>query len=436
MKIQNKWIICLSITMLMGLANLTVLNGMEKQRAGVFEDIGSLPQELQASILQEAGIGVIFRSLPQELQKHILLYHGTIEFLAHEPIRLKDEYGGHFDVVWSVAISGDKVATASWSTVSVWDIKTGQKLLEKYAGPVASSVALNGNIMAAGTTDGLVQIWDVRDIEDKPLREFKGHTKRVWAVAIYGDNLISASQDKTAKIWNIKTGKIIHTLQHTDPVSSIAISGDILFTGSADNTIRMWNIKTGKLLHTLKGHTDTVYSIAVSGNKLVSGSWDKTIKIWDINTRKLLHTLNMNTEVRGVAISGNKLAVGLNDYTAKIYDLNTYQLLQTLKGHKSSITAIAIDDDTVVTGSADKNAKIWSLRDPFKGTIEDNPLLWIIQETTIPQLDLIKRACEATEKQQNFVIDFPSEDAKIILSFPVHVRKYLLARLNIKRYEK
>ena len=71
---------------------------------------------------------------------------------------------------------------------------------------------------------------------------------------------------------------------HSDTVYSVAISRDglTLASGSRDRTIKLWNPHTGKLLHTLTGHANAVNSVAISpdGQTIVSGSVDKTIKIW------------------------------------------------------------------------------------------------------------------------------------------------------------
>src|SRR5205814_641468 len=77
-----------------------------------------------------------------------------------------------------------------------------------------------------------------------------GHTDAVTGCAISpgGDWIVSASHDKTLKVWDAHTGQLRMTLQgHTDDVSGCAISpsGDWIVSASGDNTLKVWNARTG-----------------------------------------------------------------------------------------------------------------------------------------------------------------------------------------------
>ena len=78
-------------------------------------------------------------------------------------------------------------------------------------------------------------------------------------------------------------------------VLSVAISpdGQTLASGGVEGTIKLWNLKTGRLLHTFIGHKHHVSSVAISpdGQTLASGCHDWKIKLWNLNTRELLFTL-------------------------------------------------------------------------------------------------------------------------------------------------
>jgi WD40 repeat protein len=123
--------------------------------------------------------------------------------------------------------------------------------------------------------------------EIQPIHTLMGHSHIVNSLTITANAkyLVSGSQDKTIKVWNLVNGELIHTLKgHRDIVNTVALSPDeqIIASGSADKTIKLWHLETGELLGTFSGHGNTVTALTftASGEMLVSGSLDKTIKIW------------------------------------------------------------------------------------------------------------------------------------------------------------
>jgi len=97
---------------------------------------------------------------------------------------------------------------------------------------------------------------------------------------------VSGSLDTRIKVWDLTTGKEIHTLEgHTGWVKSLKISSDsnILFSASY-KAIKIWDLITGKAITTLNGHTSSIDSISISpdGQTLVSGGEDRAIQIWGV----------------------------------------------------------------------------------------------------------------------------------------------------------
>src|SRR4028119_1707473 len=101
------------------------------------------------------------------------------------------------------------------------------------------------------------------------LRTLSGHTDSVKAVAIAPDGLtaISASWDKTLKIWDTETGTEVRTLiGHTNRVQAVAIApdGKTAISSSYDNTLKIWDTETGTEVRTLTGHTGWVNAVAIA----------------------------------------------------------------------------------------------------------------------------------------------------------------------------
>ena len=97
--------------------------------------------------------------------------------------------------------------------------------------------------------------------------------------------LITGSYDRTARVWNLETGREIHCLTgHTRAVRALQFDEVKLITGSMDHTMRVWDWRTGKCLRVLEGHTEGVVCLNFDSNVLASGSVDTTVKVWNFRT--------------------------------------------------------------------------------------------------------------------------------------------------------
>ena len=123
------------------------------------------------------------------------------------------------------------------------------------------------------------------------IRTFDGHGAWVEACAVSPDGrrIVSASWDKTLKLWDLATGSCEATLAgHGDRVNACAISPDgrRIVSGSADKTLKLWDAATGSCEATLKGHDDrsTPAPSRPTGTRIVSASDDGTLRLWDAAT--------------------------------------------------------------------------------------------------------------------------------------------------------
>jgi TIR domain/WD domain, G-beta repeat len=253
--------------------------------------------------------------------------------------------------------------------------------LKGHDGDVSSvAFATNGNILASGGADKTVRIWE--PITSKLVSTFSGHDGPVTSVAISRDGrtLASASKDHTIRVWNIASGELLHVLSsHTDAVFSIAFpwhsdsDANMLASGSADKTIKLWDAASGRLVQTLTGHTDAVFSVAVSPDSrmLLSGSADKSIRFWRVaDGQERARYTDHSGAVAAVANSvyWQTTASGGWDRTVRLWDNSNGVLARTLNGHDGPVVAIAFTPDghTLASGSWDQTVKLW---DPATGRL-------------------------------------------------------------------
>ncbi len=256
-------------------------------------------------------------------------------------------------------------------------IETSTNTASKIAPPIRQSLS---NLEKVETSSP-IELSSTQYTETFHLKHIlTGHSKGVNSVAISpdGQTLVSGSDDKTIRVWNLHSGELLRTLRghsgwviRADGVMSVAISSDEQTLGSGggdDKTVRVWNLHSGELLRTFKGHKDWVRSVAISpdGNTIISGSDDKTIKVWNLQTGALLHTLARHEGfVISVAISpdGNTIISGSRDKTVRVWSLHSGELLNTLTGHEGFVrVAISPDGQTLVSGGgSDKTVRVWDL---------------------------------------------------------------------------
>lgn len=214
----------------------------------------------------------------------------------------------------------------------------------------------------SGSWDKTIKVWDL--ITHKLLTSFTGHTYGVNALITCKDKLYSGSWDNTIKVWSLPSGKLEHTLTgHRYGVDSLVAYEGFLYSGSWDNTIKVWDLQYHHFVCTLRSHDECVYALAAGEGKLFSGSWDKTIKIWDLRHLELVATLTGHSDfIYALLYFEGYLYSGSSDKTIKVWDLRRHGEVTTLFGHTKPVYALAIRKGKLYSGSDDKSVKVWDLR--------------------------------------------------------------------------
>ena len=137
------------------------------------------------------------------------------------------------------------------------------------------------------------------DINYEKTKETKCHNSIISRVLNLNNHFLTASIDKTIKLWHKSSFTCSKTFQeHQDQVSDILMLTNELFaSASHDKTIRIWNINQEKSLQTLSGHSDKINCLKLlPKGLLVSGSSYGCIKVCYYENGECMKTLEMNIQ--------------------------------------------------------------------------------------------------------------------------------------------
>ncbi|MBI3822361.1 MAG: WD40 repeat domain-containing protein [Planctomycetes bacterium] len=239
--------------------------------------------------------------------------------------------------------------------------------------PDGKRVVVGGN----HRNGGVLQAWEVAD--NKYLRDFKGHTDEVWAVAVSpdGKSIASGSQDKTARIWDFATGNEITQLpKFAGRVTAVAFSPDnkTLLAASFDKSAVLYDIEAKKVKFTLKAHTDVVLGVAFSpdGKTCATVGKDKTVVIWNPDTGKIVRGMKFPDSFSSVTFTPDSKKIlfaggaeGKGDHSIKMIDLTEAKGKALMfKGHENSVLALSLTKDGKTLASCgyeDKTVRVWDV---------------------------------------------------------------------------
>ncbi len=247
-----------------------------------------------------------------------------------------------------------------------------QAVLTGHCDVVLSAVySPDGTRIVTASFDKTARIWDART--GVQLTVLAGHGEIVVSAGYSPDGLriVTASADKTARIWDAQTGAQLAVLSgHGDRVNSAAYSpdGTRIVTASADKTARIWDTLTGTPLAVLSGHGGRVTAAAYSpdGTRIVTASWDKTARIWDARSGKQLMVLSGHSQglwSASYSADNTRIVTASGDETARIWDAQTGAQLAVLSGGNFlTSAAYSPDGSRIVTASRDRTARIFDAR--------------------------------------------------------------------------
>ena len=206
----------------------------------------------------------------------------------------------------------------------------------------------------------------------------EAHTECVYTIQYSGKHLVSGSRDRTLRIWDLDTQRLIRKplIGHNGSVLCLQFDDsekeDIIVSGSSDTDVIIWQFSTGKMIKKLsRAHKESVLNLKFDHRFLVTCSKDKTIKIW---SRNELRPGDEDYPIKGLQGGGKcpSYIVDLTSYSKsmdfaeqltdkQMQRLPRFTALMTIESHGAAVNAVHIHKDQLVSASGDRSLMIWNI---------------------------------------------------------------------------
>lgn len=258
--------------------------------------------------------------------------------------------------------------------------------LSGHGARVNSVLALNDqNFIISCSDDRTIRIWNIQ----KSFQEYFiiAHESSISNIVLNKENslIVSSSDDCTVRVWSLlqKSREITITKvpifqKYREPAVCSTGSADLnlLVLGFFDGSLRTWNLKLNKTCVYMNAHKDSVSHLNLNGSLLASCSADTTLIIWGLEGLAKLHVINLECILTRCVISNDFLYIVAAGYDKSIYVWSNLakRMLIELSGHSGDVTCVQYfkSERLIASASGDSSVRLWSTDDKvqehiFKG---------------------------------------------------------------------
>ncbi|KAI1439033.1 hypothetical protein GGR50DRAFT_219951 [Xylaria sp. CBS 124048] len=195
----------------------------------------------------------------------------------------------------------------------------------------------------------------------------EGHNECIYSLQYNADYLVSGSRDRTLRIWNLHSKRLVRPplTGHHGSVLCLQFDSDpaedLIVSGSSDSDVILWRFSTGVIMKRLqRAHRESVLNVKFDKRILVTCSKDKTIKIFN---RLPLRPGQMGYDADSEVISSVPINVRTYGYDDSPLDQlaikRPYTMIACLEGHGAAVNAVQICGREIVSASGDRNIRLW-----------------------------------------------------------------------------
>ncbi|XP_076922116.1 uncharacterized protein LOC143583787 [Bidens hawaiensis] len=241
-------------------------------------------------------------------------------------------FEGHKGAVWSCCLDMNALRAASTSadfTAKLWDALTGDVLHSFDHKHIVRTCSFSEDthFLLTGGFEKILRVFDLNRPEASP-REIEHSPGSIRTVLwLHSDQTIlsSCSDSGGVRLWDVRSGKLVHTLETKSPVTSAEVSKDDRYITTADGS---------------------------------------SVKFWDANHFGLVKSYDMPCNVESASLEpkfGDKFIAGGDDMWIRLFDFNTGEEIGCNKGHHGPVHCVRFSPggESYASGSEDGTIRIW-----------------------------------------------------------------------------
>ncbi|PXF47770.1 Periodic tryptophan protein 1-like [Gracilariopsis chorda] len=233
------------------------------------------------------------------------------------------------------------------------------------------------NLVAVGMFTPGIEVWDIDQVNNlEPVASLGGYgASSVVKDALAAANKVRAGGSRKRKK---KPQLKLRDGSHTDAVMSLSWNStqrEYLASGSADHTVKVWDIESAHCASTFSHHDGKVQAVAFHPSEaelLLTGSFDKTVQVLDVRDPGKKGKWSVNADVETCAWGHGQLSnvviTTTEDGYVSVFDSRMAgkdaSPLSRWQAHKGAVSSCAVSRDIpglMVTGSVDKQIKVWDI---------------------------------------------------------------------------
>ncbi|MCP4546709.1 MAG: PQQ-binding-like beta-propeller repeat protein [bacterium] len=290
------------------------------------------------------------------------------------------------------------------------------RTLEGHTDWIRAVAVIDDQRVVSASDDRTLRVWNV--VTGEPLRTFEGHQGWVRAVAVINKQwIVSAADDETLRVWEPHSNKELKIWEEKAGICALAVIGENrIVTALRDSTLRLLDVFTGEESRRFEGHKHWVRAVAVNNKgRMASGSEDNTVRVWDLDTGESQRTLEGHSGgVTAVAwVDEHRIVSASADNTLRLWDANTGERIRGFeKGHEDTVNGLAVigrgASRCVISASADKTLRKWDVetglevqKEPFEGHIGPINAVVEIPGGTSSQIRVVSASSDHTLRVWN-----------------------------------